>query len=1031
MHEITAPLRPGDQGAEVANLQSGLVLLLVQQVVPADPELRAELIRDLMRESSERIYEGVTEKVVAMFQESQGLDVHGVVDERSAAALNETLRGLGLLGDTPAAAPVERTVAGQVLRFDQTPFAGRVILYARDGDGPVRLGEDDTDPEGRYAVTYPVPRADVRLPLRVAAFDPDGQHRAEASIDATRPIEVVDLVVRSDGTAYRVTGRVSTGGRAGVGGLPIQVVDRNVGGDSPVAETSTGADGGYRAAFTYTGGKDRPDLQVYVVSDGTRIGASEVRYDAGHDEVLDIAIPDGAQLSLATEHAALSGDLAAHFAGSLRDLREDDDRRDVSYLANKTGWDARAVAMASLADEFSACTSVADGTPAIPPALFYTLFRAGTPATDDAIYRIDAGRVATIWQQGIDQGIVPSSLAADVPAAIEEFRTLSARQTLSGPAVAGRSSLAALLAVSMPDATEEQPERFARLRIDHQGDPAGFWSAVTREFGRPKADRLRLDGQLAYLTLNNAPLIERLHTGEAAPLTDPADLVERGFHRAAQWMPLIDEVPPEIPGADDEARQANYADLLAAQLRLSYPTATVAAMVAGGETTVAPATASRVHDFLRAHHNEFDIGLQPVEQYLTRTQVPIDADVQSEIARIQRVRQITPGDDAMNALLTKGLDSAYAVARYDRAEFVAGFAAEVGGATEAALIHARAQQVHSAVLNITTSYVLASNAPGIGVHSPAQIVNPAPVVPDNVGDVIAYPTLEKLLGDMDYCDCEECRSILSPAAYLVDLLQFVDRDEIRWEQFRARWGIDHGGAPYPYPTMAAWNDAGQPGGTPPTPSRSCSPVGRTCSISRSPARTPIPPCPTSTWSTRRSNISWPTSSPWTAFRVRHRRPRHPGGAAGESAVRAGRRVRRPGRQGHAGAAAAARTGTAVPPAAGTVAPPVRRVRDLVAGGHGGVDRRRSQLRLGRRPDRTAGPLRAEYALLTDRTKTLQQLSGLPSTTSDADTVAALSGAKDFSRRLGLDYDDVVELLRTRFVNPDSTLLPGWSAWVFR
>src|SRR5262249_4425435 len=30
---------------------------------------------------------------------------------------------------------------------------------------------------------------------------------------------------------------------------------------------------------------------------------------------------------------------------------------------------------------------------------------------------------------------------------------------------------------------------------------------------------------------------------------------------------------------------------------------------------------------------------------------------------------------------------------------------------------------------------------------------------------------------MDYCDCEECQSILSPAAYLVDLLCFIDLTE--------------------------------------------------------------------------------------------------------------------------------------------------------------------------------------------------------------------------------------------------------------
>ena len=41
--------------------------------------------------------------------------------------------------------------------------------------------------------------------------------------------------------------------------------------------------------------------------------------------------------------------------------------------------------------------------------------------------------------------------------------------------------------------------------------------------------------------------------------------------------------------------------------------------------------------------------------------------------------------------------------------------------------------------------------------------------------MIAYPTLERLFGSMDFCSCDHCRSVLSPAAYLVDLLHFIDQ----------------------------------------------------------------------------------------------------------------------------------------------------------------------------------------------------------------------------------------------------------------
>ena len=89
-------------------------------------------------------------------------------------------------------------------------------------------------------------------------------------------------------------------------------------------------------------------------------------------------------------------------------------------------------------------------------------------------------------------------------------------------------------------------------------------------------------------------------------------------------------------------------------------------------------------------------------------------------------------------------------------------------------IYARAKQVHNAVLNVAVSYLLARQACCRGRRArwfrPADVAPP----PSPAYPVIAYPTLESLFGSLDYCDCPDCRSILSPAAYLVDLLNRLD-----------------------------------------------------------------------------------------------------------------------------------------------------------------------------------------------------------------------------------------------------------------
>src|SRR4030095_2609349 len=49
--------------------------------------------------------------------------------------------------------------------------------------------------------------------------------------------------------------------------------------------------------------------------------------------------------------------------------------------------------------------------------------------------------------------------------------------------------------------------------------------------------------------------------------------------------------------------------------------------------------------------------------------------------------------------------------------------------------------------------------------------------------------------------------------------------------------------------------------------------------------------------------------------------------------------------------------------------------------------------------------------------------GFPNGTADADVIAGLSNAKEFTRRLDITYHDLVRILSTRFVNPDSNLIP--------
>ena len=329
----------------------------------------------------------------------------------------------------------------------------------------------------------------------------------------------------------------------------------------------------------------------------------------------------------------------------------------------------------------------------------------------------------------------------------------------------------------------------------NRADMPTFWKAVGDAFGQDMASRLQVDGKLGFLTINNAPLMQKVHaTAGDEWLTDPLQLAQQGYYRAAQWSMLLTAdvpIPKEIPGDTPEAKRANYADYLAAQVRLSYPTAAVAHMVKSGDlplTGAAPGASDQVHDFLTEHQGKFEIGVQPVQQYIARNNLQVADETVTQVKRLQRVYQITPSDQAMTGLMKHGLDAAYHVVRFDQDTFVQTYQQDLGGAESAAQTYDRSVQVYNVVLNIAVSYLTAKNGIGLGARtagggpspgpdSSGQILRPAPQAPPaaNAADVIAYPTLEGLFGEMDFCACDHCRSILSPAAYLVDLLLFIDQ----------------------------------------------------------------------------------------------------------------------------------------------------------------------------------------------------------------------------------------------------------------
>lgn len=803
MNRIISPLRPDMRGATVADLQDALKFLLDRGVILRDDEgTRRELSAVLERERSTQTYGGATRKLVGIFQDAHRLDVRiGEVDERTAAALNDVLQELGAFDVAPAIQ--NRVVAGRVLQEDQTPFRGTVILFHEGDQGPIRLGEDSAGADGHYTIRYETLPGVDSVNARVAALDEGGRTvKSSDVVPGTASIQLIDLVVpvvQPIAETRRVEGRIAFDHGAPSEGLTVRLYRLGFGGaDAAVrlAETKTLEYGVY--SLPYAVAADAANLEIRAVDEaGNEVTLSKIIRNANERESLNLVAP-AATKPLAAEFTRLAADLQPRIGdlGQLRTARETAEQPDLTLLHESSGWDARLIATAALASRLSAQEETG-----LPQEALYGLLRAGLPS--------DKLQLAQVSMEAFDQALAKARSAgivqideAAVPQIRRNFGTFRVNTRLEVQAPGSQATYGQML--SKLDLAEDEQKTFANLYLDHRGDAESLWNAAENAGLGAVVPKLQRQGKLAFLTTNNPDLTQQLLTdlGDAGP----EQLVKMGLYKKDAWLERITAAPPAFAGALNP--KDAYAEDMARKVRISYSTEVTWNMIDSGELVIEGGNENLSAVLRKAIDKGFKLGQTSIAQFLKANQDVFgdlsDSDRRTTtemLETLHRVYQITPGNDAMKALLRAGLLSAQDVLAYPLDVFIERFGGLFPSVEQAMLIYRKAEQVS----NIT--YSLFSLAKELDSTPAVFAMSGTPQVRQAVKEklVATFPTMESLFGSLDYCECEECRSVLSPAAYLVDLLQFLDREPKVWENTLKDWKLKHGTAPYPFRNKDAFD----------------------------------------------------------------------------------------------------------------------------------------------------------------------------------------------------------------------------------
>lgn len=632
----------------------------------------------------------------------------------------------------------------------------------------------------------------------VAQFQKERQVGSRQNVDERTATELnrllTELGVLTDEPApvepvHVVKGRVLFAGGDAAGKVTVRAFDRDLRSEQLLGEQQTGVDGSYE--FRYSARqfnrseKDNADLVVKVFSATDKVlASSEVLFNAPRFAKVDVNIPDKAP-GLPSLFERISGVLEPRLLGTLKieELEEDLRHQDLTFLSGETNFEKRDLARFVLAHRLAARGIQAEfwfavlGTSLLPSSENGSL-KERTADILGSLSSLDETAVRKVVTRGFNRNEISNVLREKVNGWIEAFLEFAASQSVKG------ETKSVFIKSALEDAgikdTQKQ-NRFARL--------VGGSSALTpelldtlekdRSFKKEEIADLRTSFELAELTQGDFSVVKTIK--EKFGVRQPEKIRTLAKNSERDWIDLIKErhaagaikLPIQTKEIGDQKTLSEaevYGKMLERQFREAFPTTAFSgglerAARSGGSKGLRHAKA--LGSFLDGHEN-FELLNTRVDDFMEKDVRPEfreaakDEGFRQEVKAVQRVFKLAPRFEAIDELLADDMHSAQKIYRLGESEFVRRYAAKPGFTVESARgAWNRAADTHAAVLTIVADL---------------KALDPE-LLPDalkNGDDALAtFPNWNNLFKSGDLCECDHCRSVLSPAAYFADLLMFL------------------------------------------------------------------------------------------------------------------------------------------------------------------------------------------------------------------------------------------------------------------
>jgi hypothetical protein len=492
-----------------------------------------------------------------------------------------------------------------------------------------------------------------------------------------------------------------------------------------------------------------------------------------------------------SEFATLAGMLQPQIEPlALTDVGETAEHADISFLSQEIGKTPEQIMRVVLAARLEAAYS-------IPAAAWYAFLRQRVPPTlpnplleasqqftlIDALVRRIASLIfassAELQQRtlttAIARDLIGSQFASLIESIVGKLQSLRSTDALEQPYLIGKATLGELLGLAtLP---KDKQRAFAEALTQQTRSMREFWRTLgdgKHGFSGAEASAIERTLSLGAFVKNHAPLVkillQRFDSGTYESLADLARL------KPDEWTELVREAgpPPSIDPAGAAEPAEVFAKVIYTRVTRAFSTVALASQLESGRIVKKDEQAPLGRFF----RNNADLNLlrHNLGTYVSESGEAAFAGIAAKdqpqvivnARKMQRVLRITTNVDAAQSLLSMDLHSATQVAMLGRQQFFVEATKAGIAKRDANRIYSTSVQRYAGLVSLYTQF----NRDAIGIW-PRSIGKIADIDQPMADAIQRDQSLVTLFGAQDFCTTESCTSILSPAAYLCDLLYWL------------------------------------------------------------------------------------------------------------------------------------------------------------------------------------------------------------------------------------------------------------------